>query len=101
MHLSEFMRAADIGPDRFDMDLLTDIIGMVDLRLHRGQFELLGAAVAMLPFDAVSPQVIVSVLRTLAPASVRIPRWTALVRDARASLSRRGLDADRILRGLL
>ena len=105
LDVSWFARVSAVGPEKYDIALLTDIIAALDAELHRGRlegdrFELLGAAMRMFPFDHVSPQVIVTVLRTLSSASTRIPNWTLLVRTATASLHKRKLDPQKILVGL-
>jgi hypothetical protein len=89
------------GPDAYDINELSNIVGAVEEQLRGGQFSLLGAAISGLPLDLLSAHVLVAILRVASPARERIPRWTTSIAGVEASLLARGLDAQRLLRGVL
>lgn len=88
------------GPDRYDIGVLTKIVSELESGMRAGNFELIGGLLRKLPYEALSPQVVVTVLRTTFSARAYIPRWTQAREAARQALSRRGLNSERILRGL-
>jgi hypothetical protein len=89
------------GPGSYDINELADIVDAIEIQLQRGQFDLLGAAIAGLPLDLLSPHVIVAIFRIAASARERIPKWTTSVAAAEAQLRSRSLPAQRLLRGIL
>lgn len=100
MHLDWVSRALDLGPDRFDVDHLAEIVAATNQALREGRYNALGEAIAELPFDRLSPHVIAAVLRVMSPAKQLIQDWNKIIREATVNLLLRGLDAQRLLRGL-
>ncbi len=93
-------RAIDYGPDKFDVHHLAEIVSAIDREMSRERYSLLGRALAGLPVEFLSAHVLSTVLRVASPAKHLIPNWYALVDGVRASLSKRGIDPRRVLRGL-
>lgn len=94
-------RAIELGPDRHNLDNLSAIFVEIDRALYGSQFRLLGRALATVPVELLSAQVLVTILRATAVAKDRVPEWSETVRKVREELDRRGLDGTKILRGIL
>jgi hypothetical protein len=93
--------AIDIGPNNYDVSNLSEAIGHLDRLMAERRFDELCSAVEMLPFDCLSPHLIVTVIRVMAPARFQISRWTAILDRVRENLAGRGIDPNGPLRGLI
>ena len=93
-------QAIEFGPDRFDVHHLAEIVSAIDQEMSRERYALLGRALAGLPVELLSPHVLSTVLRVASAAKHFIPNWYSLVEGVQATLSARGLDSHRVLRGL-
>jgi hypothetical protein len=100
LRLDWIVRAIELGPNQYDVDHLAAVVAATNHELREGRYQLLGKAIAGLPFGLLSPHVISAVLRVMSPAKHFIPNWNNVIEDARVNLSQRGLDAQRLLRGL-
>ena len=100
VHLEWIARALELGPNQYDVDHLAEVVAATNQELREGRYQSLGHAIAGLPFGSISPHVISAVLRVMSPAKNLMPNWHVIIDDATASLSSRGLDARRLLRGL-
>ena len=94
-------RAIELGPDRHDVDNISDLFVEIDRALHSSHFRLLGQTIKAIPVDAMSPPILVSLLRATAAARTELPGWSQVLTDVRAVLERRGLDSRKLLRGVL
>jgi hypothetical protein len=100
INVSWLQRAIAFGQVAFDVDHLTQVVSDLEVDMHAGRFELLGRLIAGFPFESVSPQVTITVLRVTSAARLEIPRWATAVDRAAACLEAQGIDTVRILRGL-
>ena len=81
-------------------DLTPIITGLTNL-LKAGYFAELDRLLMSFDIKKVAPEIMVTILRTTFPARRKLLRnWSKLLKDVRAELFVRKLDADKILRGL-
>jgi hypothetical protein len=94
-------RAIDLGPDKYDVDLLADVYAEMDRALHHRQFVRLDLLLNGLSLDRLSPEILVTVLRATFRAKPKLPQWADTIEKFRSSLEQRGIDSKRALRGIL
>lgn len=95
--LSEAVAA---GPQQFDIDVLTRVVTELEVAMNAGSFDLISGLLRKLPLNDLSPQVMITVLRVTSSAKNHIPRWVTVRDAARTTIAARGLNAERMLRGL-
>jgi hypothetical protein len=93
-------RAIELGRNAHELEHLALVLKELDDEMYAGNFEILGSAIAVLPLNELSPQVLLAIVRGLAPAREKISSWTRTVEGVRRELDARGLDAARLLRGI-
>ena len=98
--VSWLVRAEQLGPDAFDHAHLTCVFNSIETLMRAGHTGLLGSMLASLRTRQISPQVLISALRGSVPVKELVPGWVNVRNAVRDELVRRGLDADRLLRGL-
>ena len=91
---------AEARPDRISTKDLQDVIDGINNALNADRFDLLDEVLRELNTLTMSVEAIIAFLRVPFMGRHRLKEWRAFRERAAAEFSRRGLDADRLLRGL-
>lgn len=79
---------------------IVGLFEVLDVMLGQDRYEEIDAALRTIHVNRVAPELLLGALRYTSHWSASLPSWYGLLRDARLSLSGRGLDADQLLEGL-
>jgi hypothetical protein len=101
--LPSIEKALNLGPDDFDIYVLSDISSEIERAISNGRIDELYQAIKLLPHRRLSAEVLVLLLRVMSPARHAIGElnWRQLVQDVQRCLDDRGLDGSHVLRGLI
>lgn len=83
-----------------DVNSLSEIIGYLSVKCHQGKFEEINTLINQLDFSKLDEVVVVTLIRTLSAAKIKLPSWNTWLNDAAKAFSNKGLDSVRMLHGL-
>lgn len=93
--------AFDEGPDGCSNEVLVGLVHELKVLMQNHSYQVLNQILRTAEFNSLSPEAVVAILRVPSAAKTILREWRSAVARAKAELTARGLEADRILEGLL
>lgn len=87
--------------DANGLSVLDATIDGVNQLIASREYRFLDRVLDLIPTDKASRHVVLALARSSFPVRSKLTKWQKFVRNARTSFAVRGLDADRLLKGLL
>jgi len=85
----------------YEQGILVDIFLYFEYLMNSNQFEEISKFLFSLNMEHVSPQVIISTIRSSSAAKNKIPKWDEYVNNSKVWLSSNPLTVKHLLRGIL
>lgn len=100
-NLEILVLAFNEGPDRCSNEVLVGLVHELKVLMQSHSYQVLNNILRTAEFNSLSPEAVVAILRVPSAAKSLLREWRSAVARAKTELTARGLEADRILEGLL